>query len=212
MSRPFSKTSLTRRTESRPEPKNGIVICYDGERTEHEYFLGWKRALGNQGVVISPYYVKSGGNVLNAVQATIDKTTQCDSSDTIWCVCDMDDTPAEGVESAIALANKAGVNLAISIRCFEVWIALHWPAKSCSPILSEKEAIKLVKKHYPQFSERKKTVPFAELFFRTDTALANADWLRKQAAANPRTDVHDLIKVLRSFIDEEELSKFEPRR
>lgn len=212
MKRPFGKSSLGRREKSRPEARNGIIICYDGERTEHEYFVGWKRALGNQGVVISPYYVKSGGNVLNAVQATIDKTAQCDPSDTVWCVCDVDDTPAESVESAIVLAKKMGVNLALSIRCFEVWIALHWPARSCSPIRTEKDAIRLVAKHYPEFTGKKKSVPFSELYFRTDIVLANADWLRGQEAGNPSTDVHDLIKILRSFIRDVELGKLDSNK
>lgn len=177
-------------------PQRVILVTYDGERTEAEYFQGWQRRLGRGAATILPYHVKSGGNVRKAVQATEKVIIGDTDVDEVWCVCDADDTSAEDMKAAIFEAKKAGINLCISRRSFEVWLALHWEKISTREILSESEAISLVAKNYSSYCAKRKTIPFSELEPRTRQACENAEWLAKQGLLNPQTDVHLLVRKL----------------
>jgi hypothetical protein len=173
-----------------------ILIVLDGERTEYQYFLGWRRFLGHKGVVLVTPVVSSGGNVLKAVKETIRISKKDRDYDEIWCVCDADDTSVDEIISARRLAEKHRINLCLSTRCFEIWLALHWAKISLSPISKSREAIALVQKYYPCFNERKKHVPFSVLQPLTVQACENARWLVAQNLDNPTTNVHELIDIL----------------
>lgn len=173
------------------------MVCYDGERTEADYFQGWRRALGAQsGVIVRPVLVDSGGNVLKAVNQAIIQMKADVDADEYWCVCDVDDTPSSQINSAISLASDAGLNLAISCRSFEVWIALHWRKISTAAISNETEARCLVAQDHSAYRRGPKVVPFSILLPLTSTALENAEWLERQDCGNPRTQVHYLVGKL----------------
>lgn len=175
-----------------------MLIAYDGELTEHEYFKGWQRTLGRAGIDIAPIYVRSGGNVLSAVEAATKVARQDGGYDEFWCMCDVDDSSAADIASATALAAQMGMELCLSVRCFEVWIALHF-ARSSRPITCEDDAIKIVQAHFPLYGGRRgKFVPFDLLRPLTGVALANAEWLGRQGCANPATDVGKLVVKLQA--------------
>lgn len=199
-SRRFAPRALKRVAGNKSARQQTLLICYDGEKTEEDYFRGWKKALGTKGAVVTPYYVRSGGNALDAVKETV-KIKDADSDhDECWCVCDVDDTSAADLAQARTLAKKSGISLGLSVRCFEVWIALHWPGISTAPVANEKEARKLVSRHFPAYSHGPKTVPFAILFDRTDAAIQNAKWLAARAHTNPSTTVHELVEILNDLL------------
>lgn len=174
-----------------------IVVCYDGERTEADYFIGWRRVLGNVGIVIKPYLIASGGNALHAVQASARIKKGDTEHDEFWCVCDVDDTPKGDLQEAKILAARSGISLGISTRSFEVWLALHWGKISTREITCRKEAIELVAAYHPSFGQRAKSIAFPVLLPRTDGALANAIWLEGRGLLNPATTVHALVAKLR---------------
>jgi len=196
----FAARALTRAPGGKPPRQRTILICYDGEKTEEDYFRGWKKALGTKGAVVSPYYVRSGGNALDAVKETVKIKDADGDHDECWCVCDIDDTSVNDLAKATALASKSGIRLGLSVRCFEVWIALHWPGISTAPIANEREARKLVARNFPEYLSGPKTVPFSILFDRTDEAIKNADWLTAQKHTNPSTSVHQLIRILNGLM------------
>jgi hypothetical protein len=173
-----------------------IVICYDGEKTEAEYFTGWKRHLGPAGVDVRPVFVKSGGNGLNAVEAALARKAVDDGYDEYWCVFDVDDTSISDLNDAIQKSAANGMSLAISCRSFEVWLACHWGKISTAAILTEKQAVKLVSAHHSSYTTKKKSVSFDDIIDLTDDAIKNAEWLETQNCSNPRTDVHKLVSKL----------------
>lgn len=172
-----------------------IAIAYDGERTEDEYFRGWQLLLGQNRLSLTPYFVKSGGSPLVAVKQSLKCKGKNSSCAEFWCVTDVDDTSHEDVIEAENLANKNDIRLCLSRRCFEIWMALHY-GKSSKPILCEKDAIDLVSSYLPNYTDRAKSAHFSEIWFRTDVALSNADWLVAQACDNPATNVQSIVRKL----------------
>lgn len=170
-----------------------IAVAYDGEKTEAEYFAGWRSVIGQGALLLKPYYVRSGGNVRVAVQESVRKFSQDSDYDEAWCVCDRDDSNGADVEEARRIASEAGINLCMSTRSFETWLSLHW-SRSARPVASEAEAIAAVSAHYPGYSRKNKAVPFDVLGPLSGEACRNGAWLEKQGVENPHTDMHRLAK------------------
>lgn len=179
-----------------PPRAQTIAVAYDGERTEDRYFRGWKLKLGTVGAQIKPYFVRSGGNVLEAVRICIDRAKSDGPFSEVYCVCDIDDTSNMDIVTAKNLAASENIILCLSNRSFEVWLALHWEPVSLAPIVNEKDAISLVARHYQTYHKKCKEVPFDTLYSKTETAIKNAEFLSNQNLMNPSTNVHSLIKKL----------------
>lgn len=175
--------------------RQSIIVAYDGELTEDDYFRNWRSVLGGGSLTLVPIYVKSGGNALSAVEATIKKLPAISDDDEVWCVCDVDDAKSSDIRHAHSLARSRGINLALSVRSFETWIALHFE-RSARPIGSRAEAIELVKRHVPKYCAKNKVAPFDVLYPLRSVACANAHWLAVQGVGNPATSVHLLIEKL----------------
>ncbi len=197
-SRPARKSSRDAIGNTREENKV-IAVFVDGKKTESEYFRGWKREIGNRGLVINPIYINSGGNPLKAVQEMISKIGHEREFDELWCVCDVDGANPSAVQKADSLAKKVGAKLILSDRCFEIWIALHWRAISLNTITCEREAVNLVSQYYSEYKSDNKLVPFSVLRERTEVAIKNAVWLEGQNCVNPRTMVHTLVRRILSL-------------
>lgn len=169
-----------------------LVVAYDGEKTEDDYLRNWRLLLGQTGVILEPVFVRSGGNALEALKNALELRGDARH---FWCVFDCDDTSAHDLTAARELARREGIQLCLSTRCFEVWLALHY-GRSTAPLTNERDAIALVKRSYSKYSDTNKLVPFNELYPRTNAALQNAEWLRQQATGNPSTDVDILVNTL----------------
>lgn len=188
-------SSWANRKQGRRQTRKTIIVVYDGELTEEEYFKGWKRVLGPSSIVLEAIYVMSGGSAVSAVRQAIKKTQYAQADDDIWCVCDVDDTTAAQVADARALAARNGIRLCLSNRSFEIWLGLHY-RQSDGVLATEEDAIRHVAAHYPKYTARSKVIPFDLLLPRTGTACANAIWLAGRGCGNPMTDVHTLVSVL----------------
>jgi hypothetical protein len=198
---PTNSQRLRRKIGGRQPRVKEILVTYDGERTEAEYFLGWRRELGNKGVVFVQMLVTSGGNARKAGEETIKITKKEPSFDAKWCVCDADDTSFQDLEKAYRLANKNDIKLCLSVRSFEVWLALHWECISLAHITNEAQAVALVQRHHASYCKDNKLVNFSVLFPLTEAACKNADWLLEQGLTNPKTTVHELIKELHQIFN-----------
>lgn len=183
-----------------PARRAVLVVAYDGERTEDDYFRNWAQVIGPAGVTLEPVLVRSGGNVLKALKAALRKRGNT-AADEFWCVFDVDDSPLEAVRDAIALAERSGVRLCLSVRSFEVWLALHFE-RFARPVISEVEAVALVRRHVGGYGARNKLAPFGQLFPLSAAACDNADWLRDQGCANPATGVDELVRRLLQRLEE----------
>lgn len=182
------------------QPKAVVGVAFDGERTEAEYFAGWRKRLGIANVSIMPFLVRSGGNALKAVRETKRLRDREGPFDELWCVCDCDDTAPEDVKQAVDQAARSSINLALSSRSFEVWLACHWAKISTACISCEADAVGLVQKFHAEYGAPSKTIPFSVLEPRTLDACANATWLSAQGCDNPSTNVHHLVSKLVSYL------------
>lgn len=192
---------MARRVGTRaPKAEKIILIACDGERTEDSYFRNWKAVLGPTRVGIKNFNVRSGGNPLKAVRAAIKLKRSEAQYHEFWCVCDVDNTSNEQVAEAVALAEKEGIKLCLSKRCFEIWIALHFE-RSTRAVTSEQEAIQIVRKHIPDYAKKIKVAPFSLLLPKSRDACGNADWLFSRDLDDPMTAVH---KIVGSFLAEAE--------
>ena len=192
----FKKRSRGRRLGHSTSPVRTLVVYVDGEKTEAEYFRGWRRKLGSLGLDLRTFTIRSGGNVLEAVEASLKKMLADDEAEEFWCVCDVDDTTLSDLSKALAIARKHKMRVCLSRRSFEVWIALHWDRISTAEIANEQQARRLVATRFPAYRRGPKLVPFDVLFPLTDDAITNAEWLERQGCANPSTTVHELVREL----------------
>ncbi|WP_055534778.1 RloB family protein [Streptomyces graminilatus] len=123
---------LQRPGSSRPEQRRFLIYC-EGECTEDQYFEGLKQELrplpvticlgGEHGEPMS--LVKSA--IKHRERAPQSPADRCTSYDEVWCVVDVEaPTPHPSLDEALKLARQAGVNIALSNPCFELWILLHF--------------------------------------------------------------------------------------
>lgn len=139
---------LKRSSRGRNAHDYTIIVAYDGERTEDEYFRGWQQILSPDRMTLLPIHVRSGGNPLKAVKESNKAKSSCSGYAEFWCVFDIDGAPADIIATAQAFALKNGIKICPSNRCFETWISLHFRITS-APINSESEAINLVRQDIP---------------------------------------------------------------
>lgn len=107
------------------EAKPVILVVCEGEVTEPQYLNGIKGYLRNPRVAIK--IEKAAGVprtlVAKAKQQRSDAERVGAPYDEVWCVFDRDDHPKW--KHSIDVAIAAGLRLAISNACFELWILLH---------------------------------------------------------------------------------------
>jgi hypothetical protein len=173
-----------------------IVVAYDGEKTEDEYFRSWKLIIPPSRLSIIPIFVRSGGSPLVAVKKADREKKKLKDFAEFWCVTDRDDADDECVRLAWDLADKNDIRLCLSTRCFEIWFALHF-GRYARSMLNERDAVDAVRDHIPQYSTANKTAPFATLLPLTDAAINNAEWLARQNCQNPSTNISALVRKLR---------------
>lgn len=185
----------TRRVGGRTAKDYTIIVAYDGELTEDEYFRGWQLIIPPSRLTLENLYVKSGGNALKAVEKCVSAKKKYRDYAEFWCVCDVDDTSTADLSAARQLASSNDIRLCLSNRCFEIWIALHFKCYTQN-IMCEKDAIDLVRRHFKDYGVNGKTIPFHVLHSETDAAIANAATLAATGFSNPSTSVHHLVRKL----------------
>jgi len=175
----------------------GISVVYDGELTEDSYFRSWQQVLSQGRLSLYPSHVVSGGNPLVAVKEAIKIKKKIRNCAEFWCVTDADDAQQKDIDQAWKDANENNIRLALSVRCFEVWISLHF-GRSERPWTTEKEAIECVQQHgFPQYGNPRKLMLFSDLFPLTQAAIDNGIWLSERDCSNPQTNLYALVRKLK---------------
>lgn len=117
-----------RRKPARREPKFSILIYSEGEVTEPDYFNRLADRFGNNLVRVE-VVEKSGAplailrSARNAIRRIARSRDSFDKFDQVWAVFDCDDHP--GIAQTLEEARAAGIKVAYSNPCFEVWLMLH---------------------------------------------------------------------------------------
>lgn len=107
-----------------------LLVFVEGLRTEDAYLTYWRRQYRDKVLIeIDPFR----GGPLQLVQKAVEakrleareaKRGHGRPHNQIWCVFDRDEHP--NFASAVDLANRNEINLAISNPCIELWFILHF--------------------------------------------------------------------------------------
>jgi RloB-like protein len=128
----LSRENSLRRREQLRAPKRKFVIFCEGANTEPRYFDALRRQF--KGAIIDIEIVRGAGvpatiaasasAELSAIRQTGRRSRQSfDKNDQVWAVFDEDAHP--GVPQALQRCRTAGVGIAYSNPCFELWLILH---------------------------------------------------------------------------------------
>lgn len=106
------------------EPSLRVLLVCGSERTESEYFKGLRSHVGARSVSVKVVERPSAPD--QVVRYARDHCGRDDFDET-WCAVDVDRFEVEGakVSAAHGLADSAGIRMATSNPCFELWLLLH---------------------------------------------------------------------------------------
>ena len=200
-------TPLRRKPELRA-PRRKFILLTEGKNTEPDYFRAIRSHF--RGALIEIELVPAVGTPMTianeAVQRKRDlrrgaRGASWQLADEVWAVFDRDEHP--NVEAAINLCRGAGVSVAFSNPCFELWLILHHEAFGR---LDDRHA---VQKHFATLCESydpggTKRPDCAPLMAQIEAAEARADQQRKQRLAEgdefgrPMTTVSLLTAAIRA--------------
>lgn len=201
-----SESSYRRQAGDR-RPLTILIVC-EGKETERRYFEGLRVAFRVREVTVKVVPGSDGrsspAQILDAaLQHKKEHDLDLAAGDEAWCVFD---TEQEGthpnLQDVMARAVRARVQLAISNPAFEYWYLLHYECTDRA-FTDAAEVFDRLCRHLPQYTKTMNA--FACVKDQTETALANAETLRKRAdvdweqCPNPSTGVDRLVqRILRA--------------
>lgn len=197
---------LRRRGPSRDPLPLMLVVC-EGSVTERQYINAFRLAHGASTVRIR--VEAPGGDPRALVQRAIELRDQAAERavrerdeniafDEVWCVFDVDQHAR--LQEARGIAEEAGIQLAVSNPCFELWLILHFSDHGAH--LSPRRATELLKRHLAGYE---KHIRFEGLSPGYEDAVRRAEALDQRHAAagtdggNPSTGVYRLTERVRQF-------------
>jgi hypothetical protein len=115
------------------DPKPIILIVCEGENTEPQYLRGLLRACQNPRVAIQ--IAPETGVPKTLVETAKQRKKRAETEakrekdaniafDAVWCIFDVDEHPH--VNETLQLARDAGIDIALSNPCFELWLLLQF--------------------------------------------------------------------------------------
>ncbi|AWL39880.1 RloB family protein [Streptomyces sp. SM18] len=116
----------------RQEQRRFLIYC-EGECTENQYFRGLRSDL--RALPVQICMGGEHGEPKSVVRAAIEHKKRAARSpqdrwteyDEVWCVLDVEaPTPHAGLSDALRLAERHGIEVALTNPCFELWIMLHF--------------------------------------------------------------------------------------
>lgn len=202
--------NLRRRTEVR-DLRAVIVLVCEGQNTEPDYFNQFRRRFNGSMVRLevigegaAPVTIARAAALRKAELDKSRKNSDWSSNDQVWAVFDRDEHPK--ISDATAVCRAAGVSVAFSDPCFELWLLLHLidfdRPDDRHQVQRELEA------NLDCYSRKtRKTADFDLLFDKIEEAerRASSQLARREEEAQgglnrPYTNVFRLTRVLRGHI------------
>ena len=181
------ETELRRRPGVR-EQRTTVLIATNGESTERAYFTALKQ---EPWVTARVTVVGEKGSPVDLVRGTA-RRQQRDDFDQAWAVCVVDDFPTR---DASAEAESAGVRLAWSNPCFEVWLLLH--LIDCAHYVENAKKVRdRLRGQVPGWD--KAALDFAVFRDGVEDAVRRSKRLDESPEANPSTAVWQLVEELKA--------------
>lgn len=197
---------LKRRSGVRELKKRFLIVCED-DKSAPNYFECLKRHFKLSATSIT--IAGSGGRsqpvqvverAIELKKASNDANSGTEPFSEIWCIIDGD--YGTKINNARFKANANNVSLAISTKCFEYWILLHFESNNISTLDCSQVIRTLRKNHLPGYQKGK--VDFSSVVTKVNDARARAEQIRKPGIArgeppenqNPCSDLYLLIEKI----------------
>lgn len=199
---------LKRKSGVRELKKRFLIVCED-DKSAPNYFKALKKHENLSATSIE--VVGSGGNtqpiqvVDEAIRrkvAAADGKSATEPFDEVWCLIDGD--YGSKIANARFKAESNDIKLAVSNKCFEYWVLLHFahfdsPTQDCSGLVRV-----LRDKHLPEYDKGK--FDFSKIVVHAREAAQKARRLRRTGELpedqNPSSDVYQLIGAILSSAPE----------
>jgi hypothetical protein len=188
----MTRRELAARRGPRRASRRTILLYCGADRTEPDYFNGFKATLRASAVTVKVR--QEGVDPVRLVRAAAGyRDRHRDEYDQVWCVVDVDQFD---LDAAVAEARRHGIRLAVSNPCFELWLLLHHAdcRAHCSgyPDLAAR-----LKRHVPGYD--KSRLNFADYAGAIAQASQRARDLEPTGAdfgRNPSTNLWQVIETL----------------
>lgn len=195
-----------RRRGSFRESMHRILVVCEGRETERRYLESFRQEVRNPRVRLT--IARETGVPLTVVTEAIRLKDDAEQSakrerdvnlryDDVWAVFDVDEHPK--LAEACELADKNGIQLAVSNPCFELWALLHFQEQRAH--IERHKARAAVQSHMPGYD---KHLDFPKMHPGYMAAVRRAGGLAGEAARhgaprrNPTTEVYRLTELIRS--------------
>jgi hypothetical protein len=192
---PRRENSQRRRRPTRPPARTILVVC-GGTRTEPDYLDGMRREHRRPSlrIVVQGKGLDPKGLVEYARSLARRAPGEFDE---VWCVVDLDEFDLTAAE---ATAASAGVRLAVSNPCFELWLLLHFD-DCTSHVDGAGDAARRLRRHLPAYD--KSELDFADFSAGVPAAVSRARALDagETVGPNPSTGVWKLVQ---GIVEEEQ--------
>jgi hypothetical protein len=129
-----------------PARKRNVLVVSGGQKTESQYFTGLR--LTRRAPITVKCKVDAPENLVKYAANLRDRYRE--EFDAVWCVVDVDNFD---IRSAVRLADRTRINLAVSNPCFELWLLLHF-ADHRAHIADYRAARDLLAKHVPGYDKK----------------------------------------------------------
>lgn len=180
------ETSLSRKRNIRQQ-RDSLLVVTNGRCTESQYF----EALRREPWVATTLRVTVRCVAPLALVTEAEALRDANDYDHVWAVCDVDEFDvSEAIENAVT----AGVGLALSKPCFEVWLIFH-KSDRCPGLNGASQAHDRLRKLVPSW--RKERVDFADFRDGISVAVERAKKRGEPPDANPSTAVWRVIECVR---------------
>ena len=208
---------IRRRSPTR-KPKRRILIVCEGRETEPGYFNAFKNEVRNERVKIrredrlplDKIEIKTKNTPIRIVQFAIEQKKEAQEDavrqrdenlcwDEVWGVFDIDEHAH--IDKVRKLAQKHGIELAISNPCFELWELLHFQDQHGH--IERQSARTTLRRYLPEYDKLIDSSSFSKLYAGYDGALKRANaldheaTLHKEPGRNPTTGVYRLTESIK---------------
>lgn len=168
-------------------PRTGVYVVCGGKRTEPDYLNGLVRSRRNPDVAVTVV-----GKGCAPDKLVTQALSRVDVFDEVWCVFDKDEFD---LDVAVRAAGTAGVRLAVSNPCFEVWLLLHHEERP-SAFRAAGEVVRRLRKYVPAYD--KAGLDFGDFVDGVDDAVERGRRLHDGAVVgpNPSSGVWVLVDTI----------------
>ena len=197
------------RSKAVKQPGRGMYIVCEGARdhSEYAYLNGFLQKTGLK-IPSLKLVLSNKNNPLGLVNDILkEKETDGDILQVVF-----DNDNHADLDRAIQLANKHGVNIALSTISFEVWIYLHFDFTT-RPFINSDEVIDVIGKKFRYIYRKENKTIFSDIGKDIHKACKNAESLRKDRRKNctgvakhhwnPYTNFDQLLDAIRDYVLEE---------